>query len=524
LSYFSGRSPRAVRWWLSFVILALFVPQGLASATPRAPVTLVVGIPNDPTSLDAHWQIDVQGTVIFPTLYDRLVQFDKNSNIVPELALRWNTSPDLRTWTFYLRGGQKFHDGTPVTADAIKRNFERFLDPKNQFVERSRYSQIQYMVAVDDTTLVFKLGQPDPFFPNLMADPLSSIVSPTAAAAVDPKTFGRRPVGSGPYVFQEWIPGEKIVLRKNPSHWLASTSNVDAIEFRTIPESVSRTLGVETGELDFATFLDPAQIQSLKGKAGVAVYNDPGPTVIALLPNHKRPILKDARVRQAIAYAIDKNVLVNQVMLGAAEIADAPIPRGIWPHKSQPVFKYDLHRAAELLAAAGYGSGFSANLIVPVGRISNSRQVAEAVAGMLQKARINVTLEPMEHTAWRFRMRGGPEKANFDLSIFLWQTQTGEANYGMKVTMATPNWSPECCNWGYYSNPEVDSLFERAFTVRGDAERRAAYEQAQAIVWKDQAWIFLFFPNQLSAGRSSVKGIKVLPVGTYQMREVTKSQ
>lgn len=311
------------------VIVAVLAGASAAPSAERRPVRIVVGIQQEPDALDGNSDAIGQKPTLFAHMYDRLVGLDADTNVVPQLATSWSVSSDGLTWSFRLRSGHRFHDGTPVNADAVKRSFDRLMLAANRFPQRSWFDMIQRVAVVDEHTIAFTTDIPFLFLPNRLATTPASIVSPTAVARVDRATFGANPVGSGPYVFKEWARGSRIVVEKNPNHWLASRLRIDVIEFRIVPDDTSRAIGVETGELDFAIGLQPSDARRLQSVAEARVYNMPSLRVSGLMLNVAKKPFDDVRVRQAIAHAIDKPAIVNVILAGYATLADAPISRHV---------------------------------------------------------------------------------------------------------------------------------------------------------------------------------------------------
>jgi ABC-type transport system substrate-binding protein len=508
----------ALAWLVvSAVLILAFVPQtGAGPSTNR----IVVILDSDPPSLDGHENVLISGGVVLPHIYDKLVEFDANSQIVPQLATAWRTSPDGLTWTFTIRGGHRFHDGTPVNAQAIKASFDRMLDPKNPFYRRNLFDPIKQIAVVNDTTLTMTTDKPTGWLLSLLANPTASIVSPTAAAKVDFRTFGLFPVGSGPWFFREWVRGTRIVVQKNRSHWAADKSNIDIIEFRPIPEDASRAVGLESGEFHFVTSIAPQEARRLGSNSRLTVYNTPRVRIQGLYVNvNKRPFT-DVRVRHAIAYAIDKQAIVNAFLAGFGRIANSPLPPGVWPYKAQPVYAYDPDRAKRLLAEAGFPNGFSTTMWVPVGTYVAAQQVSEAITEMLRKVGINAKLEIMESTQWLTLLRSkGPADSTMEMTYYGWGTHTADADYALRLVFHSENFAPACCNRNFYKNAEVDRLLDLGLNAVNPTQRRQAYERAQEIIWRDQPWIYIFTVNHSAVGVRRLSGVQLLPTEWIHFRE-----
>jgi ABC-type transport system substrate-binding protein len=516
------RRPPAIALALLCVCLVLSLSPP-SSGAPVGGTRIVVGVDTEPPSLDAHAQTGLSSDILVAHLYDKLVDFDMKSTIVPQLATEWSVSANGLTWTFKLRRGHKFHDGTPVNADAVKRNFERLFDPRNPFPRRTLFEAIKRMDVIDEYTIAFSTEKPFGAMLNTMANPTASIVSRTSADKTDISSFGRFPVGSGPFFFKEWVRGTRIVLLKNRNHWLADRGNISEIEFRPIPDDATRAIGLETGEIDFVTAISPHEAKRLAAKPNLVAHNLPRSRIQGLYPNVTKKPFNDVRVRQAIAHAIDKRAIVNTFLSGYARVADSPLPPGVFPFKPQAQrFNYDPERAKRLLAEAGYPNGFPATLWVPVGTYAAAQQISEAIAEMLKKIGVILKLEVMESGQWLVLIRSkGPRESTLELSYYGWGTQTGDADYALRVVFHSGNFAPACCNRNFYANTEVDDLLTRAETATTVQDRRTLYEKAQEILWRDQAWIWIFSVNHSAVGTRALSGVAVLPVEWIHFREAS---
>ncbi|MBI4279238.1 MAG: ABC transporter substrate-binding protein, partial [Armatimonadetes bacterium] len=414
-------------------------------------------------------------------------------------------------------------DGTPVNAEAVKRSYERILDEKNRLAYRSWFDSIETITAVDEYTVAFRTKAPFLFLANRMATPPGSIVSAAAAAQVDQKTFASaKPMGSGPFMFREWIRGSRVVLAKNPNHWLASRSNIDIIELRVVPEDSARAIGLETGEHDMTQIIAPQEADRLKANANLQVLNVPVWRINGIYFNTAKKPFDDVRVRQAVAHAMDKKAIVDTFLKGYALVADSPLPKGLWSYKSLKPFDYNPARAKQLLAQAGHPNGFSTTMWVPIGFYVNAQQISQAITEQLRAVGIQVKLEIMEGGKWLDLLRSkGPQEAQWEMSYYGWGTWSGEPDYALRLVFHSANWAPRGTNRNFYKNAEVDTLLTRGPTIVNEAERRAAYEKAQELIWNDQPWAYTFSVNQPTVAKKTLRGLKVLPTEQVVLREAS---
>ncbi|MFI5341522.1 MAG: ABC transporter substrate-binding protein, partial [Candidatus Methylomirabilales bacterium] len=313
--------------WLLLSMLVAVVAAGCGGAGSSRD-TLTVAIGTDASTFDPHFCTDSATEVLNKNLYNNLVRFNANMEIVPDLATKWEVSPDGLTWTFDLRDGVKFHDGTTLNAEAVKTNFERVLDEKNGSPRRSVLAMIKTIEVVGPTKIKLTTSYPTGSFLQQLAHPVGAIISPAAIAKYG-KDLSRNPVGTGPFKLKEWISGDKIVMERNPSYF-DGTPQVSQLVWKIIPEDSSRTMLIESGQADVTLRVPVADLARLRSKSDLSLLE--GPTVMTMYValNNSRGPLKDARVRQAINYAVDKEALAKNIVGGLGIVADAPISQSTW--------------------------------------------------------------------------------------------------------------------------------------------------------------------------------------------------
>ncbi|HCK19249.1 MAG TPA: ABC transporter substrate-binding protein, partial [Thalassospira sp.] len=290
------------------------------------PGVLVVGQIAEPKSLDPAAVTAVNDFRILMNVYDGLVRYkDGTLEVEPALAESWTISDDGTVYTFSLRDGVTFHDGTPFNAEAVKYNFDRMLDESHPehdtgpFPLAFFFSAVEEVEVVDDLTVKFQLNAPyAPFLSNL-AYPTGLIVSPTAVRE-DGSDFGRNPVGTGPFKFAEWESNAKVVVVRNDDYW-EDPAKLEAVVFRPITDANTRVAELMAGGIDLMVEVPPDSLTQLAGDDNFSVYEQAGPHLWFLILNLKEGPFQDKKVRQAINYAIDKKALVENVLQGTAEIA-----------------------------------------------------------------------------------------------------------------------------------------------------------------------------------------------------------
>ncbi len=496
------------------------------AATP--PGVLIVGQIAEPKALDPHAVTAANDFRILANVYDGLVRF-KSGTLTPEPALAdsWEISADGLTYTFHLKDGVKFHDGSAFDAAAVKYTFDRMLDENHPahdtgpFPLAFFFSGIATTEAADPQTVVFTLKEPfAPFLTNL-ATPTGYIVSP---AAVDKygKDFGRNPSGTGPFKFKEWRSNELVAVEKNPDYW-DGAPKADAIVFRPITDANTRVAEMLSGGLDIMVEVPPVALSEFKNDQ-YQIVEAAGPHLWFLILNCKSGPFADKKVRQAANYAVNKEALVNQVLEGTAEVAAGPTPPAFsWAYddKLQP-YPYDPDKAKALLKEAGQ----------PNPKVTF--YVTEGGSGMLDPVAMGTAIQ------------ADLAAVGFDVKIqtFEWNTFLGEVNPGLegKADMAEMAWmtnDPDTLpflalrteawpdkggfNSGYYSNPKVDELLKKARESTSLDERAGLYKQMQEIVYDDAPWVFVANWKQNAVTTAAVQGLVLQPSFLLELKDVSKT-
>src|SRR5690554_5664203 len=498
-----------------FVAL-LAVSVAVLSGQVLAQRQLVIVSGTDAVTLDAHYITDSPSATVAEHIVEPLLELTPDGEIVPHLAESWEVSDDGLVWTLHLRRGVTFHDGTPFNAEAVKYNIERIIDPANAVQFAFLLNAVSEVRVVDEYTV--QLVTNEPFAPmiNHLTHSATGIQSPTAIERYG-DDYALNPVGTGPFVFKEWVAGDHITLARNPNYW-GEPAKVEEVVFRVVPEDGPRMLMVQTGEAHVAVRVPPEMVDVLDRDPNITVVRTPSVRVIYVaLNNYQRadaPVnpFTDKRVRQAVNYAVDNEAINEFILSGVGRALDAPIAPGVFGY--EPVFKYeyDPQRARELLAEAGYPNGFRTQLYAPSGRYLKDIEVAEAVQAMLADVGIQAEIVTMEWATY-LDVTGQRAEDNPAPMIMLgWGTVTGDADYGLYPLFHTSQWVPAGSSRSFYSNAEVDRLLELARANPDPEVRLEAYREAMAIIMEEAPWLFLHAEVQLTAVRTSeVEGIVVHP-------------
>jgi ABC-type transport system substrate-binding protein len=492
--------------WLGVLAALLLVVPGLAVAgQPVSGGTLRYAAGADPDSLDAANTDSNPGENVGHMMYNYLARFDAKVKIHPDLATSWTQSKDGLTWTFKLRKGVKFHDGTPFNAEAVKYNFDRFLGPEKPLKSGLHTPIIKSVDVVDEFTVKFSLKAPFALFLNNLAHSASGIVSPTAH-----KKWGKdltlHPVGTGPFKFVEWIRGDRVVLERNDDYY-EGKPKLDKIIIRIVREDAARVLALQAGDYDLAVRIPPEEVGRLLREGRVRLYAEQSNRAIRIAFNMTKKPLTDLKVRQALNYAIDKESIVKNIYQDLAAVIPTivgPLNIGYAPVKG---YGYDPAKAKQLLAEAGFPNGFDITLWTPKGRYLKDYELAQAVQQQLAAVGVRAKLESFEWANYLAQLRKAPEESKHEMYLIAWAPSTGEARWGIYPITSCDEWRPKGSNDSYYCNKEVDASIAKAVAAKNDKERDAFLKQAQEILVKDPSAIYLLATKETVGMSLKLNGI-----------------
>ena len=507
---------------------AAMVPSLSAPAAAQTPPgVLVVGQIAEPKSLDPAAVTAVNDFRILVNLYEGLLRYKPGTlEVGPALAESGEVSEDGTTYTFKLREGVMFHDGTPFNADAVKFNFDRMLNEDHPYHDTGPFplafyfSAIEETNVIDDLTVEIKLNAPyAPFLSNL-AYPTGLMVSPAAVMAGG-ADFGRSPVGTGPFKFAEWRSNEAVVIEKNPDYW-GDPAEADAVVFRPITDANTRVAEMLAGGIDLMVEVPPTALSEFQNDA-FTVVEQAGPHLWFLILNAKDGPFADKLVRQAANYAINKEAIVNDVLEGTAEVAAGPTPPAFaWAYdESLEPYPYDPEKAKALLKEAG-AEGAELTFYVTEGGSGMLDPVAmgTAIQADLAKVGLKVKIETYEWNTFLGEVNPGLE-GKADMAEMAWMTNDPDTLPFLALrTDAFPDKGG--FNSGYYSNPKVDELLEKARTSTDQAERAKLYKEMQTIVREDAPWAFIANWKQNAVSTAAVEGFSLQPSFFLILRDVAK--
>jgi len=507
------------------VLLALLgAPSPAAAQIPRDVV--VVGMEAEPPGLDPAQALGLHTLRVTHEIFETLVTTPRDSTeIVPGLAESWEASPNGLAWTFKLRKGVRFHDGTPLDAAAVKFTYDRVIDPSHPHHKSGKWSfivgylsSVKSIDVLDPLTVRLNLKYPTSSLGALLALPNCGIVSP-AAFTKAPADFNFRPVGSGRYRFDTWERGSRLVLARNEDY-AGARGLPKTLVYRGIPEANARVTELLTGGVDLILPIPPDFVERLQKAPGVTVHKKLGLTAWYVGLNVEKKPFTDKRVRQALNYAVDKEAIVRDILKGTGVVSTGPLLPGTWAHEPN-VKKYprDPAMAKRLLAEAGYPGGFEIDFWVPESGSGMQAPVemATVIQANLAAAGVKAALRTFEWGSYIGKLRSDAP-AMFAFSWFLKSEDPDLSMYPLFFSKNTP-----LPNRSNYANRDVDQLLVQARQVSDRAKRAALYRQAQRIIVEEAPWIFVDHEVQVVATRAGVKGFTLHPSGfDLRVEHITK--
>lgn len=494
-----------------FAILLVSSPARPAN-DPLYGGSVVVAISSDPGGLNPS--ITTQGGVhlICGSIFSGLVAHDFDLNPVPDLAERWEVSPDGRTYTFFLAREAVFHDGVPVTAEDVRFTFEQLLLKYHSRTRTSIADNLRRIDTPDQHTVVFNFDKPYAAFLRLVDVTNAPVMPKHLYEGTDPLTnsCNINPVGSGPFKLQEWLKGDHLTLVKNGRYFKAGKPYLDRIVYKVMPTGALATIAFERGEVDYllgASPLDIARLQAIPGVIVTTKGREGFAGVETFIPNLTRAPLSDLRVRRAIAHAIDKQFLVDKLLFGQGIAATGPVSHMLaWAYNPN-VEKYEHNTALanQMLDEAGQRRGSDGiRFHLTFVHAASYAKVAEALRDQLREAGIAVDLQLMEFAA---AVDAVYLKKDFDLGFASFENGP-DPDIGVKRTVVSSNIGPiPFSNGAGYRNPRVDQLFASAASELDQQKRAAYYFEAQDILVKDLPYFWLYEPNSSAAYRAGLQGM-----------------
>jgi len=494
---------------LGLALAVLLVAAVGGAQDPQPGGTLRVGLQGDFTTLDPHMSTSAVDRDLYYQVYNTLVALDANLNVLPELAESWE-APDPLAYVFRLRKGVKFHDGSDFTAEVVKWNVERMVNPATGSIRRSELGNVKSVDVLDSHTVRLNLKEPDAALLATLTDRSGMMVS-RAAVEKHGKDFARNPVGTGPFQFVEWAKDDQLRVKRFPGYWKKGAPYLDEIVYKPIPDHTVKLTALRTATLDLIDELPPKDVAPTKGNPRLRVVETPGLGYRRMELNTTRPPFNVKALRQAVAWAVNREALHRAVFFATGAPAQGPIPPRSWAYEALPGYGTtpDAGKAKQKLAEGGQPNGFKFTLNIvntPV-----DQKLAQIVQDNMKRVGIDMEIALLEIGAWIEKRKAG----QFDAAESLWSGRPDpDGNMFSHLTSGGAN------NWGKYANPRVDELLHQARSAAKQADRKRAYGEAVRILIDDAPLVFLYHDAWTKAWDERVQGYVEIPDGRMRLERV----
>ena len=452
--------------------------QGAAKQEVRGG-TLTIALSAEPVDTDPANTGGTPSAAAEQMMYNGLVRYTPDQQVKPDLALSWTADADK--WTFKLRQGVKFHDGTPFNAQAVKYTFDRYLVNAEKVRRAGDWQPyLNSVQVVDDSTVQFLTKGIDAFFLTRLAGEVG-LVSPTAHARLG-KDYLKSPVGTGPFKFKEWVPGVSISVVRNDDYF-GDKAYLDQVTMRPIPEATTRALALETGEVQLATPITPEQISRVQSNPGLSLVSRATTLNLMFGMNNTRKPFDDVRVRQALNYAIDRDAIVKNVYGGLAEAMKGAVPRAALGYAPVAGYAYDPNKAKQLLADAGMASGFTASLTGTNGRYFKDFEFMQAVQQYLKDVGVTTNIEIVEWARYLELVRQPPDQTPMEMWLDGWNGNTAASLFNQRWNCTA--FAPNGQNVHGFCDAAIDQIVAQAGGTLDDTQRQNLLTQAQQMISTD---------------------------------------
>ena len=470
--------------------------------------TLVMIIESSPTNLDPRVGLDAQSERIDGLLFDNLLARDEHLSVQPGLAERWEI-PDPKTYIFHLHSGVKFSDDRPLTSRDVKWSFDSLLEGKVRSTKASTYRFVDNIESPDDQTVIFHLKQPWAAFLWNVAGGAGMGIVPYGSGG----EMSRQPVGSGPFRFVRAEQDKEVIIERNDNYW-GDKAKVSRVRFMVVPDSTTRALELRKGSADLAINAIPFDtVLVLKREPKLRVLQGPGTVLGYMAFNLRDPILKDAQVRRAIAYALDRQPLIHYLMRDSARPAASVLPPESWAYDDDvPKYSYDPAKARQLLDAAGYPAnhGVRFHLTIKTSTEESSRAMAAVFQQQLREVGITLDIRSFEFATFFADVTHG----EFQVYSLRWVGGNEDPDI-FEYAFHSSRIIPKGANRQFYSNPRVDSLIDQARIETDQNARKQDYSAIQRILAEDMPYVDLWYFDNVMVYSTRVQNLQLNPSGNY---------
>jgi peptide/nickel transport system substrate-binding protein len=489
-------------------LLASFCLSSCSHSTHNDPSSLTFLIESSPTNLDPRFATDSQSQRIDGLLFSGLLERDNRMNFHGDLAESWSTQGPL-TYVFHLRRGVRFHDGQALTSTDVKATFAFIMNPANKSPKRGALRMVTSVEAPDDATVIFHLSQPYASFTvNLLPSAIGIV---PAGAGAD---FSRHPVGSGPFRFVQQSQDEEVVVERNPDYF-RKAPQVTRVRFRIVPDAVVRALELRKGSADLEmSSLSPDIIPVLARQPDLAVTDRTGTNFSYLSFNLEDAVLSHREIRQALAFATDREALIRYLLGGQAKLAAGVLPPDHWAAEANVAqYAYDPARAEQVLDAAGFPrkpDGVRLRLTLKCSTEEQARLIGAALQEQWRRVGIELEIRPLELAT----LFSDVAKGNFQMTYQRWVGANTDPDF-FEYAFSSKRFPPDGANRGHYRNARIDALTDQIRVEMNQEKRKEQCSEVQRILADDLPYLPLWFNDVVSVHRRSLGPLEPPSTGNY---------
>jgi peptide/nickel transport system substrate-binding protein len=470
---------------------------------------------SDVTSLDPIVPPDNMSIWTMLHIYDQLVRVGKDGlSVEPDAADSWKTSADGKTWTFHIRDGIKFSDGTPLTAGDAKFSMQRAISKDSIFGDS--FTLVDSITAPDDHTLVVTLKKPWASFLAYVSLYVASI-TPEKQTTAGGKDFWEHPIGSGPYVLTEWVKNDHLTLKRNPNYWQKPFPYVDELRFDVLTDDNTRMLKLRSGELDIATNVPPNQVEALKKTKGLSVALFPQMRFDYVYVNHAKKPFDDLRVRRALNYVVNRQAILKSVLFGYGQVATSMLPPMLYWNDQLKPYPLDAARAKALLKEAGYGNGLSTEILIVSGD-NQASQIATIMKDEFKAVGVDLKVTVLDVGAVRARRKSG------DFQMIKGYYTSDVVDPDELIAFGIDYAGGAVAKWISFKNERISKLAEAAATEMNAAKRKAMILEIQKVAYDQAPVIPLYYAANRTAMWDHVHDFKQLQTANYRLWETWVSK
>lgn len=520
---------------ISFTLLAVFMLSACATGTPSneggnangggegngnnsgSDDNATIAFQENIQTMDPHDGSSGIDISVALTMYETLLTPDEDGELQPLLAEDYEVDDESKNFTFFLRDDVEFTDGEKFNAEAVKANFERIIDSEGSINGYKSLRNVEDIEVVDDYEVKITLDDTNSQF----LDKVRSIRMASPKALEDDNVdFGEESYGTGPFVMESWNHGESLVAKKNEDYWRDGYPKVDQLTFKPIPEDGSRIAMLKTGDADFIFPIPVNDVEDLQNEDGVKVDLKESTYVNYATINTSKEPFDNEKVRQAMNYAINKEDYVKVVKNGYATPSDSPLPSTNVFYEEQEAYDYDIEKAKELMAEAGYEDGFSTEIW---GSDSSKDKLGmQFIQQQLEQIDIDVDIKQMERGTLSDEINKPetPEESEVEMWYVGWSSTTGDTDNAINPLFNSESFPPNGSNTAYYDNDKVDTLIGEALHAADEDVAADKYGELQEIIMADAPWLFLGVDEEPTAMKENLKGAWRSADGNFYLQDI----